>query len=55
MAMGAAAYPLCHDEWGATDVDTAMEAATAGGHIDIVELCLGWGASAVDQAMSEAT
>jgi hypothetical protein len=42
---------LCHDEWGATDLDWAMAEAVRGGHEAIVQLCLDWGVSDVDIAI----
>jgi len=46
---------LCHDEWGAFDVDRAMIHAAAGGHEHIVRLCHDdYGATDMNRAMLHA-
>jgi hypothetical protein len=44
---------LCHDEWGAADVNTDMARAARRGHEAIVRLCHDeWGASNVDEVIA---
>jgi hypothetical protein len=39
---------LCHDEWGADNIDQAMTRAAEGGHKAIVRLCSGWAFKAIN-------
>jgi len=43
---------LCHDEWGASNVNNAMCCAASSGHTDLVRICYDeWGATNIEPAI----